>query len=159
MRRYKKWAYQNGSWKYQTIWRPVLPLFPWLQMPHSCTPPRIPFRGCFRSTPKTAYDLILVETDGKCQSVVDRAWIWVQSKEKRWHIWGGNQSRSRGHQATNGGEIQGDPEKSIPSRDLCGSGAQSLSVSPISLITGKSLHSVSTTFPEFHWFKTQAVAN
>ena len=39
----------------------------------------------------------------------------------------------------------------IPSRALWGSWAQSLSVSPISLITGNSLHSASMTFPEFQW--------
>ena len=37
----------------------------------------------------------------------------------------------------------------IPHRALRGSWAQSLSVSPISLITGNSLHSASMTFPEF----------
>ena len=37
----------------------------------------------------------------------------------------------------------------IPSRALWGSWAQRLSVSPISLITGNSLHSASMTFPEF----------
>ena len=28
MRRYKNWAHKIGSWKYLTIWRPVLPVFP-----------------------------------------------------------------------------------------------------------------------------------
>ena len=28
MRRYKTWAHKIGSWKYITIWRPVLPVFP-----------------------------------------------------------------------------------------------------------------------------------
>ena len=28
MRRYKNWAHKIGSWKYLTIWRPVLPIFP-----------------------------------------------------------------------------------------------------------------------------------
>ena len=28
MRRYKNWAHQISSWKYLTIWRPVLPVFP-----------------------------------------------------------------------------------------------------------------------------------
>ena len=31
MRRYKNWAHNIGSWKYLTIWRPVLPVFPWAQ--------------------------------------------------------------------------------------------------------------------------------
>ena len=40
----------------------------------------------------------------------------------------------------------------IPSRALgWGSWAQSPSVSPISLITGRSLHSASMTFPESQW--------
>ena len=39
----------------------------------------------------------------------------------------------------------------IPSRALWGSWAQSLSVSPISLIPGNSLHSTFMTFPEFQW--------
>ena len=39
----------------------------------------------------------------------------------------------------------------ILSRALWGSWAQSLSESPISLITGNSLHSASMTFPEFQW--------
>lgn len=28
MRRYKSWAHKIDSWKYLTIWRPVLPIFP-----------------------------------------------------------------------------------------------------------------------------------
>ena len=31
MRRYKNWAHKISSWKYLTIWRPVLPVFPWAQ--------------------------------------------------------------------------------------------------------------------------------
>ena len=33
-----------------------------------------PFRGCWKSATAAAYDLILVEADGKCQFVVDNPW-------------------------------------------------------------------------------------
>ena len=42
----------------------------------------------------------------------------------------------------------------LPSQVLWASYAQSISVSPISLITGNSLHSASMTMPEFQWARS-----
>ena len=71
MRRYKNWAHQISSWKYESILRLVLPVFPracntsfLLSTPNS-------FQGYWKSTVVPAYDLILVGVDGKCQFVVD----------------------------------------------------------------------------------------
>ena len=41
-------------------------------MPHFCSPPRSPFRGCSKSANAAAHDLILVEIDGKCRFVADK---------------------------------------------------------------------------------------
>ena len=55
------------SWKYLTIWRPVLAVFPEHRAPCSCSPPWTPFRGCGRSAAAAAHNLILAEIEGKCQ--------------------------------------------------------------------------------------------
>ena len=70
MRRCKNWAQKIFSCKYLTIWRPVLPVFPRAQVPHSWSPPWTPFRGCWKSAVATACDLILVEAEGKWQFFV-----------------------------------------------------------------------------------------
>ena len=67
MRRYKNWAHKIGSWKYLTIWRPVLPVFPRARSASFLLSTWTPFRGCWKSAAAAAHDLILVEVDGKCQ--------------------------------------------------------------------------------------------
>ena len=68
MRRYKNCAHKIGSWKYLTIWRPVLPVFPRAQ---ECLISALHLEllsgSCWKSTAAAAHDLILVEVDGKCQ--------------------------------------------------------------------------------------------
>ena len=41
------------------------------RVPPFSSPPRMPFRGCWKSAAAAARDLILVEVDGKCQSVAE----------------------------------------------------------------------------------------
>lgn len=65
-RRYKEWVHKI-SWKYRTIWRPVLPV---LQVPPSWSPPWTPFRVCWRWAAAAAQGLILIEVAGKCQFVL-----------------------------------------------------------------------------------------
>ena len=68
MRRCKNWAHKI-SWKYLTLWRPVLPVFLEPREPPSWSPPWAPFRGCWRSA-AAAHNSVLVEAAGKCQSPV-----------------------------------------------------------------------------------------
>ena len=50
------------------------------RVPHFCSPLWNPFRGCWKSAAAAAYDLILVEVDGK--------WQW-QVPVRSWHLeWG-----------------------------------------------------------------------
>ena len=67
MRSYTNWSHKISSWKYLTIWRHVLPVFPEHRVPHVCSPPWAPSQGCCKSAPAAAQDLILVEAEGKCQ--------------------------------------------------------------------------------------------
>ena len=67
MRQCKNWAHKILSWKDL-----FCHFFPEQRGPHSCSPPRTPFRGCWKSAAAAAHDLSLVEVDGKCQFVVDR---------------------------------------------------------------------------------------
>ena len=46
MRRCKNWPHEIFSWKYLTIWRLVLPVFPEHRVSCSWSPPWAPFRGC-----------------------------------------------------------------------------------------------------------------
>ena len=70
MRRYKNWAHKIGSWKYLS--EDLSCQDPKHRVPHFCSPPWTPFRGCWRSAATVAHDLILVEVDGKRQFVADR---------------------------------------------------------------------------------------
>ena len=45
--------------------------FPESRVPHFCSPPWTPFRGCWESVAAAARDLIIVDVDGKCQFVAD----------------------------------------------------------------------------------------
>ena len=65
VRRYKNWVHKIDSWKILTIRRLVLPVLPEHRVPHFCSPPWTPFRGCWRSAAAAAHDLILVELDSK----------------------------------------------------------------------------------------------
>ena len=76
MRNCKNWAHKIGSWKYLTMWRPVLPVVLEHRVPHFFFPPWTPFSGCWKLTAIAAYDLIL---DGKCQFVVDKCKTTVSS--------------------------------------------------------------------------------
>lgn len=69
MKRCKNLAHKT-FWRYLPEWRHVLPAFPRAQMPHPWAPPRVPFRGCWRSRVTVDHNLILVEVDGKCRSLV-----------------------------------------------------------------------------------------
>ena len=60
------------TWKYLTIWRPILSALPEHRVPHSLSPPRTPFRGGWGSEAAAVHDLIHVEADGKCPSPVHR---------------------------------------------------------------------------------------
>ena len=67
------------------MWRPVLPGKH--KVPHYCSPPWTPFRGCWRSAAAAAHDLILVEGDGKLPRQVpicsQQFWVstaWVDIK-------------------------------------------------------------------------------
>ena len=66
------------SWKYLTIWRPVLPVFPEHRASHFWFPPWAPFRGCWGSAAAVAHDSIHAEADGKRQSPV-HTWIYLFS--------------------------------------------------------------------------------
>ena len=87
MRRYKNWAHKISSWKYLTIWKPVLP-FPFSPPPHSLSQHRVPhffsslwtpFRGCWKSAAPSACDLILVEVDSKRHFVADKTFYKISS--------------------------------------------------------------------------------
>ena len=57
-----------------------VPPTPQHRVPHFCSPLWNPFRGCWKSAAAAAYDLILVEVDGK--------WQW-QVPVRSWHLeWG-----------------------------------------------------------------------
>ena len=71
MRRYKNWAHQISSWKYQSILRLILPVFPRAHNTSFLLSTLNSFQGYWKSAAIPAYDLILVEVDGKCQFVVD----------------------------------------------------------------------------------------
>ena len=75
MRRYKNWACKIISWKYLTIWRRVLPVFPRAQSASFLISTLNSFQGCWKSAAAAAHDLILVEVDAKCQwQVPIRSW-------------------------------------------------------------------------------------
>ena len=61
MRRHTNWAYDIGSWKYLSIWRPVLPVFPRAQSDSCLFSSLNYFQGCWNSAAAIAHDLILVE--------------------------------------------------------------------------------------------------
>ena len=69
IRRYKNWAHKISSWKYLKTCYARFP--PEHRVPHFYSPPWTHFRGSWKSAAAVAHDLILVETDGKCQFVVD----------------------------------------------------------------------------------------
>ena len=48
MKRCKNWAHKIFSWKYLTIWRPVLPVFPEFRVPPSWSPAWAPLAGGWR---------------------------------------------------------------------------------------------------------------
>ena len=48
MRRYQNWAHKIGSWKYLTIWTPVLPAFPWAQSASFLLSTLNPFQGVLK---------------------------------------------------------------------------------------------------------------
>ena len=73
-------AHKIFSWKYLTIWRPVLAVFPEHRAPCSCSPPWTPFRGCGRSAAAAAHNLILAE--GACPG--HPCFLW---KEVISHSW------------------------------------------------------------------------
>ena len=70
MRRCKNWARKVFSWKYLTLWRPLLPVFPEHRGPPSWSPAWTPFRMCWRSATAVTSDLILVEAGGQWQFLV-----------------------------------------------------------------------------------------
>ena len=70
MTRYKNWTHKIG-WEYLTIWRPVLPVFPW-------APSASFLLSMLNSEAAAAHGLILVEADGK------HPW---QVPSCRWHAW------------------------------------------------------------------------
>ena len=72
MRGQENWVHKVGSRKHLTIWRPVCLFFPKHRAPHSCSPPRIPSRGCWKPAAAAAWDLVPAEVDGKGRSVVDQ---------------------------------------------------------------------------------------
>ena len=69
MRRYKNWIHKTSSRDCLTIWRPILPGFPWAQGASFMLSTLNFFRRCWRSAAAAARDLILVEADGKHPSV------------------------------------------------------------------------------------------
>ena len=71
MRIYKNWAHQISSWKYQTVLRLVLPVFPRAHNTSFLLSTLNSLQGYWKSAVIPAYDLILVEVDGKCQFVFD----------------------------------------------------------------------------------------
>ena len=66
----KNWTHKIG-WEYLTIWRPVLPVFPW-------APSASFLLSMLNSEAAAAHGLILVEADGK------HPW---QVPSCRWHAW------------------------------------------------------------------------
>ena len=65
MRSYKNWAHIISSRAYLTVWRPVLPVFPWAQSALFLLSTLNSLLGCWRSAAAAAHNLILVEGDGK----------------------------------------------------------------------------------------------
>ena len=65
MSRCKNWAHKIGSWKYLTLWRSVVSVFPEHRVPHFCSPPWASSEGVGGQRLQAARDLILVEVDGK----------------------------------------------------------------------------------------------
>ena len=74
MRSCKNWAHKIFSWKYPTVEADLFCHFSQSTecLPHSWSPPWTLCRGCWRSAAPAVHDLILVEVDGKCQSVAGR---------------------------------------------------------------------------------------
>ena len=64
MRRYSYWAHKIGSWKYLSE-DLFCQFFPEYRMPHFCSPPRTPFRGCWKWAVAATHDLIVVAVSGK----------------------------------------------------------------------------------------------
>lgn len=70
MRGQENWVRKVSSWNHLTIWRPVCQFFPKHRAPHSCSPPGVPSRGCWK--PAAAWALVPAEVDGMGCSVVDQ---------------------------------------------------------------------------------------
>ena len=70
MRRCKISAHILFSWKYLTIWRLFLPVFPEHRVPHSWSLPWAPLRGCCRWAAAVAHVLLHAEAYGKCQTSI-----------------------------------------------------------------------------------------
>ena len=70
MGRNKSWAHKISSWKHLSEDLPCQ-FSSEHRVPHFCSPPWTPFRGCWRSVAAAAHDLILTEIDGKLQCKVD----------------------------------------------------------------------------------------
>ena len=69
--KYKNWAHKIASWKYLTIWRPVVPVFPRAKSASFLFCTVNSFQGVLKVTGYSSTYWILVEVDGKCQFVVD----------------------------------------------------------------------------------------
>ena len=70
------------SWKYLTIWRPVLPVFPWAQSTLFLFSTLNSFRQSRKSAAATVDDLILMEIDGKWHFVADLANISFRKRSR-----------------------------------------------------------------------------
>ena len=68
MRICTNWAYESFSWKYPTIWRLVLLVFPEHRVPHSWSSTGTLFKGYCGLAAVVAHDLIHVEANGHCQT-------------------------------------------------------------------------------------------
>ena len=65
----RHWFHKIFSWKYLTMWRPVLPDFPRTQIASFLISTLNSFQGKLMISSAVAHTLILVEVDGKCQFV------------------------------------------------------------------------------------------
>ena len=73
-RRNRNWGHKILSWKYLTIWRPVLPVFLRAQRASFLLSTLSSFQGVLKVT--SCSSLILAEVDGKCQCLAGSAPSW-----------------------------------------------------------------------------------
>ena len=84
MRRYKNWSDKISSWKYLTVWRPVLSVFPRAQSASFLLSSLTYYQGGWKSAAAALPDLIFVGVHGECPWQVPicswqhQSWFYVE---------------------------------------------------------------------------------